>query len=177
MSLPSLKAEPPKRCHSVSRWLQLLLLGVILFGMGQFEQQVFAGLTWLWGSGISLSHLPLREEVLQAGTQAQLTTHGLPVALTYRLLYLLLSLRLLKVLLRGQHLQVIVLAYSVAFLAALTLLLAGKSLPWDLGAVLGHQLLDFLCSPLAVLIAYPLVLLAQGERRHQTLATENPTRA
>ncbi|AIZ62810.1 hypothetical protein PK28_02340 [Hymenobacter sp. DG25B] len=150
------------RLSRILRKLVLLLLGSGLFVLGQFDEQVFTGLARLWRAGMALMG-PAGQYLLQAGTHTQLTSHGMPVALTYRVLYLGLSILLLRVLLRGRFQWQIVLAYAGAFLTGCMLLAVGQGLHLQVMSLLAHQLIDFLCSPLAVLLAYPLLVLAEKE--------------
>ncbi len=130
-------------------------LGLALFGMGQFDEGVFALLTRAWQDVLSGLGPAQAQWVEPSG----LSTHGVLVGLSYRLLYILLSIALLHVLLRGRHTRAIALGYGLAFGLSLVLLLLGQRAGLPLVSVQGHRLLDLLSSPLALVLLYGLILL------------------
>ncbi|MEJ7665229.1 MAG: hypothetical protein WKG07_39740 [Hymenobacter sp.] len=104
------------------RLLAALGLGLGLFALGQFDETVFAALTRGWQAVLGSLGSAAQPLVQPSG----LSTHGVVVGLTYRLLYVLVSIVLLHVLLRGRHTRALVLGYAVAFVLSLALLLFGQ---------------------------------------------------
>jgi hypothetical protein len=134
------------------RKLGLATLGLLLFGLGQFEQLVFAVLAQAWqallpGAGATAW-----------GVVPGLSTHVLPVAVSYRLVYVAVSVLLLHVWLRGQAIIWIALMYASALALSVGLLLAGHVSGLAL-APAAHHLLDLVSSPLALVLAYGIVTL------------------
>lgn len=132
----------------------MLVVGlvVVLAGLGLFEEAVFAALGQLWYPGSA------------AGPAAVpgLTTHGLPVASSYRLLYAGLNVALLHVLLRGRYTRAAGLGYAAGYAVSVGLLLLGRQAGLPAAAVTAHRLLDLLSSPLPVLFAYPLAMVSRS---------------
>ncbi|RIY12422.1 hypothetical protein D0T11_05270 [Hymenobacter rubripertinctus] len=137
-----------------------LALGLTLFGLGQFDEPVFAVLTRTWQAVLG-GLGPVAQKLVQP---SGLSTHGVVVGLSYRLLYMLVSIGLLHVLLRGRHTRAIGLGYGLAFSLSLALLLLGQQAGWPLASVQGHRLMDLISSPLALLLLYGLVLLRRAKR-------------
>ena len=159
-----------------SDWWRLpvaLGLGLVLFGLGQFDEFVFAGLTRGWQAGLAQLG-PAAQRLMQP---SGLSTHGVAVGLSYRLLYVLVSLLLLHVLLRGHHTRASALAYALAFGLSLGLLLLGQRAGLAGAAVQGHRLLDLLSSPLALLLLYGLALLRWARPPAATMGSRGATAA
>ncbi|WP_157541090.1 XrtX-associated membrane protein [Hymenobacter aerophilus] len=135
-------------------------LGLALFGLGQFDEPLFAVLTRGWQTVLG----GLGPAAQRLGQPSGLSTHGVVVGLSYRLLYMLVSVALLHVLLRGRHARAIVVGYGLAFGLSLALLLLGQRAGGAWAAVQGHRLLDLISSPLALLLLYGLVLLRRAKR-------------
>ncbi|WP_019946927.1 XrtX-associated membrane protein [Hymenobacter aerophilus] len=135
-----------------------LALGLVLFGLGQFDEPVFTVLTRGWQAVVG-GLGPTAQRLVQP---SGLSTHGVIVGLTYRLLYMLVSIALLHVLLRGRHTRAIVLGYALAFGLSLALLLLGQRGGVEWAAVQGHRLMDLISAPLALLLLYGLVLLRRA---------------
>ena len=131
--------------------LVAVLVGA-LAGLGLFEEAVFAALGQLWHPGRAAAAVP------------GLTTHGLPVAVSYRLLYAMLNVALLHVLLRGRYTATAGLGYAAGYAVSVGLLLLGRQAGLPAAATTAHRLLDLLSSPLPVLFAYPLALVSQSRR-------------
>jgi len=127
-------------------------LGLLLFALGQFEESVFAFLVYLWQRVLPLTGPVSKGALAPDG----LSTHGLPVGITYRLLYCGLSVLVLYVLLRGRHTWWVVGSYGIALTVSMVLLLVGQQAGWALASLQGHQLLDLVCSPLPLLAGYVL---------------------
>lgn len=135
-------------------------LGLLLFAYGQFEQAVFAALGQLW-QGVG----PLAGPGAGAtGELNGLSTHGLPVGITYRLLYCGLSGLMLHVLLRGRRTWWVVGGYAVALSGSMVLLVLGQQAGWPVARAQGHQVLDLVCSPLPLVAGYVLRTLPGGIR-------------
>ncbi len=140
------------------RLLAALALGLALFALGQFDESVFTALTHGWQ--VVLGGLgPVAQRLVQP---SGLSTHGVLVGLTYRLIYIVVSLVLLHVLLRGRHLRAIALGYALLFALSLVLLLLGQRAGWAFATVQGHRLMDLLSSPLGLLLLYGLALLRRS---------------
>jgi len=142
----------------------LLGLGLLLFALGQFQDAVFAGLTYAW-------HFLPNGTGPADGSQTQppgLSTHGLPIGISYRLLCCGLSTLILHVLLRGRATRLVAAGYTLALLASLLLLLLGQRMSLPLASEQGHRLLDLICSPLPMLLAYAMTMV--GSRTPNTSA-------
>ena len=136
---------------------RLLVAGLVglLAGLGLFEEAVFAALGHLWHPGRPIAAVAL----------PGLTTHGLPVAISYRLLYAVLNVALLHLLLRGRYTKGALASYAAGYVASVLLLL-GQRAGWPAATTTAHRLLDLLSSPLPVLFAYPFAMLSQpGQAR------------
>ncbi|AMJ65623.1 XrtX-associated membrane protein [Hymenobacter sp. PAMC 26628] len=134
-----------------SLWPRRLLVAALvalLLGLGLFEAEVFAALGHLWHPGGAPAAVP------------GITTHGLPVAISYRLLYAMLNVALLHLLLHGRYTVAAVVAYAVGYVAGAGLLWLGQRAGLPIASLTGHRVLDVLSSPLPVMFAYPLALLA-----------------
>lgn len=129
------------------------LVGAALVGgllsLGLFEADVFAILGRLWHPGGAPVAVP------------GLTTHGLPVAISYRLLYALLNLALVQLLLRGRFTKAAGAGYAVGYVLSVGLLVLGQRAGLPAAAIAAHQVLDVLSSPLPVLFALPLAMLSR----------------
>ena len=132
------------------RRLLVAALVALLLGLGLLEDKVFAALSRLWHPGGA--------EVAMPG----ITTHGLPVAISYRLLYAVLNVALLHLLLRGRYTKAAVLTYAAGYVAGAGLLWLGQRMGLPIAALTGHRVLDVLSSPLPVMFAYPLALLTES---------------
>lgn len=152
------------------RRLLLLIVGGALFLWGQFEEPVFALLTSGWHMVFSWVGQPAWGAARHAAVPG-LTTHGLPVAMSYRVLSCSLSVLLLHLLLRGHRIRWIAGFYSVALVASMLLLLLGREANLPFATQQGHGLLDLICSPVAVLLTYVCLAL----RPPMPLQTDRPT--
>ena len=154
---------------SLGLWLRRLVivgLALFLFCLGQFQELVFTGLTTGWQAvqqALGLS---------AAGpTGGSLSTHGLVVGLTYRLLYVLLSILLLHLLIRGRGTRFVVVGYVVGLGLSMGLLLLGQRAGLPLATEQGHRLLDLLSSPLAWVLFYGLLRLRRSTTTDQPAQT------
>jgi hypothetical protein len=126
----------------------LLGLGLLLFALGQFQDAVFAGLMYAW-------------QLVPGGTKSAgqgLSTHGLPVGISYRLLYCGLSTLTLHILLHGRATRLVAAGYALTLLASMLLLLLGQRMTLPLASEQGHRLLDLICSPLPLLLVYAIII-------------------
>jgi hypothetical protein len=146
-------APPTPARFSGYQKLALVGLGLLLFGLGQFDEDIFAGLSAGWqGLVTSVGGT--------SGVVSGLSTHALPVALSYRLLYTGVSVGFLHVALRGRGTKWLAGSYTAALTISLLLLLVGQRASLSLASVQAHRLLDLVCSPLALLISYALFTLS-----------------
>ncbi len=129
----------------------------LLLGLGLFEEEVFTALGHLWHPGGAPAVVP------------GITTHGWPVAISYRLLYAVLNVALLHLLLHGRYTVAAVLGYAAGYVAGAGLLWLGQRAGLPVAALTGHRVLDVLSSPLPVMFAYPLALLAGPRAAPQKL--------
>ncbi|AWM31800.1 XrtX-associated membrane protein [Hymenobacter nivis] len=127
--------------------LLVAALVALLLGLGLFEEEVFDALGHLWHPAGAPAAVP------------GITTHGWPVAISYRLLYAVLNVALLHLLLHGRYTVAAVLAYTAGYAAGAGLLWLGQRAGLPIAALTGHRVLDVLSSPLPVMFAYPLALL------------------
>lgn len=145
------------------RYLAVGGLGVVLLLFGQFDEWLFAELTRVWHSVFTLFGYTSPPPV------QHLSTHSLPVAISYRLLYAGCSVLLLHVLLRGQATRWLIGGYLAILLVSFLLLLVGRATGLAFATWQAHWLLDLLSSPLAVLLVYVLATL-----RSQSTAVATP---
>ena len=141
---------PASSARPLPIWGRRLLVAtliILLASLGMFEEAVFAALGQWWHPGTAA-----------AAAAPGLTTHGLPVAISYRLLYAALNLALLHVLLHGRCTAAAGLAYVAGYAVSVGLLLLGRQAGLPAAATTAHRLLDLLSSPLPVLLAYPLAM-------------------
>lgn len=147
--LPTSFVRPPA---AWSRRLLVAGLVVLLAGLGLFEEAVFAALGHLWHPGCPAA----------AAAVPGLTTHGLPVAISYRLLYAVLNVALLHLLLHGRYTKGALASYAAGYAVSVGLLLLGRLAGLPTAATTAHRLLDVLSSPLPVMFAYPFALLGRS---------------
>jgi hypothetical protein len=146
-------APPTPARFSGRQKLALVALGLALFGLGQFDEAIFAGLSAGWqGLVASVGGTP-------SGVVPGLSTHALPVALSYRLLYTGVSIGFLHVALHGRGTKWLAISYAVALTLSMGLLLLGQLASLPLASAQAHRLLDVVCSPLALLCGYALFTL------------------
>ena len=149
---------------TLGRYLLVAVVLLLLAGLGLFEDAAFAALGELWHPG--------RPPAAVAVTH--LSSHGLPVAISYRLLYAALSLVLLHLLLRGRCTRPATLGYATGLAGSGVLLLLAKHVGLPT-ALMAHHLLDTLASPLPIMLVYPLAELMRTApaNAHQSLAAGN----
>lgn len=148
---------PASSARPLPVWGRRLLVAtliILLASVGMFEEAVFAALGQWWHPGTAAA----------AAAVSGLTTHGLPVAISYRLLYAALNVALLHVLLHGRCTAAAGLAYAAGYAVSVGLLLLGRQAGLPAAATTAHRLLDLLSSPLPVLLAYPLAMRGRSWR-------------
>jgi hypothetical protein len=148
---PPRKLRPPAR--SWAHWLALVFFAVVLVVLGQFQEEVFAVLTRLWG--------PFVGAPVPTPGAPGLSQHSLPASVTYHLLYAGASAGALHVLLRGRGTRWVVGGFGVALVLGVGLLAGGRAGHWPVATEQGHLLISAASSPLALLAGYALALLDQ----------------
>jgi hypothetical protein len=147
-----LSAPPTPVRFSGRQKLALAGLGLALFGLGQFDEDIFAGLSAGWqGLVTSVGGT--------SGVVPGLSTHALPVALSYRLLYSGASVAFLHVALHGRGTKWLAGTYAAALTVSMVLLLLGQLASLPLASAQAHRLLDLVSSPLALVGSYALFTL------------------
>ena len=149
---------PPAPPLTPGRWALAALLALVLFLAGMEVEAVFAALTQFWQVVFRVLGLAGALARWQQGTNSLVTTRSLPAVGSYSLLYAAGSILLLHVLLRSAaRTRWVVQVYLglFGFYALLTLL--GK-----LGGLAGayrvaRHIIDFLVSPLPVMLLLPLL--------------------
>lgn len=144
-------------------WGRAVAVGALvglLFWAGVYDETVFAGLNAAWQKILAALGLTTQLAALQRGVSGQVTKRSLPTMLTYGLLYTGTCLLLLRLILpRGGHRMRQALAlYALVFVVCAALLLGGKlagDVPWTYR--LGRRLIDFIVSPLPVVVLVPLL--------------------
>ena len=155
-TLPPAPAAAPL---TPARWALAGLLAAALFWLGAESEVIFGFLTRAWqavfgvlGLGGVLAHW-------QQGTSQLTTTRSLPAVASYSLLYVAVSILLLHVLLRDARRTRWALQAYLGLLGLYALLLlagrAGGNIPWTLK--LSRRIIDFLVSPLPVMLLLPLL--------------------
>lgn len=156
------------RVTTPGRWLLAAGLAALIFWLGAYSDELFATLTRAWSwlfEALGLGGLLAR---VQQGTSRQVTTRSLPAMLTYGVGYVALCLLLLRLLLRDAASWALAwqLYLGTAALTAVLLLLGKLAGNVPLLYIAGRRLIDFLVSPLPVIV---LLLLASPVVR-RTLA-------
>ncbi|GAA4382358.1 XrtX-associated membrane protein [Hymenobacter koreensis] len=141
------------------RWLLIASIVLLLFLMGQYDERVFALLTRGWLAVFQALGLDGVLQRVQQGISGQVTGRSLPAVVSYSLVYTSACLLLLWLVLRTPaRLRMALLLYGLVFCACLVLLLGGKlagDVQWSYR--LGRRLIDFIVSPLPVLVLGPLL--------------------
>ncbi|MCB2376366.1 hypothetical protein LGH70_02150 [Hymenobacter sp. BT635] len=136
-----------------------ILLVAGLFVVGLRNEPVFGLLTLAWQKLFLALGLTERAAALQQGVSGLVTTRSLPAVVSYALLYTGACLVLLSaVLFDAARMRVVLGLYAAIFGACALLLLGGKLLGDASWAYqLGRRLIDFIVSPLPVIILIPLL--------------------
>ena len=125
----------------------------LLFVCGIYDEVIFATLGPVWQKAAATLGFSEQLARLQQGISGEVVKRSLPVVATYALLYLSLSLLLLRLLLPAYRMPLVLRLYGGVVAAYIVLLLAGRltgNVPWIYQ--LGRRLIDFLVSPLPVII-------------------------
>lgn len=144
---------------TILRWGLAAGLALVLFWVGANPDTVFAMLTKAWQSLFEALGLGTLLERLQHSTSHAVTTRSLPAMLTYGVLYLATCLLLLRLVLPdAQAWRLAVQLYAGAMALCAALLLLGK-LGGDVALFYqaGRRIIDFLVSPVPVLVLVPLL--------------------
>jgi hypothetical protein len=141
------------------RWLLAGLLAGALFLVGMESEAVFAFLTRGWQAVFGLLGQGGALARLQQGTSHLVTTRSLPAMATYGLLYVAGCLLLLHVLLRdGRRTRWAAQVYLGLLGLCVLLLVVGRlggNIAW--AYKLGRRIIDFVISPLPVMILLPVL--------------------
>lgn len=141
------------------RWLLAGLLAAALFLVGTESEAVFAALTRGWQAVFGLLGQGGALAQMQQGTSHLVTTRSLPAMATYGLLYVAGCLLLLHVLLRdGRRTRWAAQVYLGLLGLCVLLLLIGRlggNITW--AYKLGRRIIDFVISPLPVMILLPVL--------------------
>lgn len=149
---------PLLRSNQWARWVLVAGLIGLLFYVGVYDEKVF---TWLTTASQRLLHLlglDAWAQRLQQGTSGQVTTRSLPAMLLYGLSYTGICFGILTLLLPRPALRTALGLYGLVFALSALLLLGGKlagDLPW--AYQLGRRLIDFIVSPLPLIVLVPLL--------------------
>lgn len=141
------------------RWGLAGLLAGALFLAGMESEAIFAALTRGWQAVFGLLGQGGALARLQQGTSHLVTTRSLPAMATYGLLYVAGCLLLLHVLLRdGRRTRWAAQVY-LGLLGLCVLLLVGGRLGGNSAWAykLGRRIIDFVISPLPVMILLPVL--------------------
>ncbi|UOQ53509.1 XrtX-associated membrane protein [Hymenobacter cellulosivorans] len=135
------------------------LLVVALFWAGMHNDLVFAVLTQTWQKIFLALGLNAAAAGPQSGVSTLVTTRSLPAVFTYSLVYTAACLGILyAALYDAARMRLVVQLYAAVFAACALLLLGGKLLGDASWAYqLGRRLIDFIVSPLPVIILVPLL--------------------
>jgi len=152
------------RFQEPGRWLLIGALAAGLFAVGMDPEAVFAALTRAWQAVFSSLGLGDAMHRWQQGTSHLVTTRSLPVVITYSLLYVGACFLLLHLLLRNAQRTRWAGQLYLALLAAAALLLVGGKLAGNLDWAykLGRRIIDFVVSPLPVMLLLPLLWPGRG---------------
>jgi hypothetical protein len=135
------------------RLVAVAVLVGLLFLCGIYDEAIFATLGPIWQKAAAALGFSEQLARLQQGISGEVVKRSLPVVATYALLYLTLSLLLLRFLLPAHRLPLVLKLYGAVLAAYILLLLAGRltgNVPWVYQ--LGRRLIDFLVSPLPIII-------------------------
>ena len=144
----------------LGRVLAITGLVLVLFYLGTYDWVVFDALTAVWQKFCTSIGLADELTAMQRGVSRQITWRSLPTMLTYGLLYTSTCLLLLRLLLPqgGRRMRWALLLYLAVFGACGLLLLGAKlagDVPWAYR--LARRLIDFIVSPLPVIVLVPLL--------------------
>lgn len=155
--------------HRVVRILAIGGLIALLFLCGIFDETIFATLGPVWQKVATSLGFSEQMARLQQGISGEVVKRSLPVVATYALLYLSLSLLLLRLLLPAYRMPLVLKLYGGVIAAYIILLLVGRltgNVPWVYQ--LGRRLIDFLISPLPIIILVCLLRWYKPKARQPT---------
>lgn len=158
--------------NNLLRVLAIAGLVLLLFWLGTYDIVVFNALDVAWQKLLVAFNLTDQLAALQRGVSGQVTRRSLLTMLTYSLLYTSICLLLVRLLLaRGGHpMRQACLLYAGVF-GACTLLLLGAKLAGDAlwAYQLGRRLIDFIVSPVPVIILVPLLRWSASPKEQERL--------
>ncbi|WP_375433833.1 XrtX-associated membrane protein [uncultured Hymenobacter sp.] len=159
---PAFSLSPSRRrvVNNLVRAVAVAGLVLLLFWFGTYDLAVFGALNAGWQKLFDTLGLTDQLAAIQRGVSGQVTRRSLPTMLTYSLLYTSTCLLLLRLLLpRGGHrMRWACLLYAAVFVACGLLLVGGKLAGDAVWAYrLGRRLIDFIVSPIPVIILVPLL--------------------
>jgi hypothetical protein len=160
--------RPPRTALRALRLAAVALLIVLLFLCGIYDETIFAFLGPAWQKAATALGFSEQLARLQQGISGEVVKRSLPVVATYALLYLSLSLLLLRLMLPAHRLPLVLKLYGSVIAAYILLLLAGRltgNVPWVYQ--LGRRLIDFLVSPLPIVILVSLLRWYRPSPRQQ----------
>ncbi|QNH62727.1 XrtX-associated membrane protein [Hymenobacter sediminicola] len=130
-----------------------LALVAVLFWAGVYDESVFALLTNAWRNLLAALGATDQLTSIQQNVSGEVTKRSLPVVATYAVAYTGVCLLLLRLLVPAGRMRLVFLLYVAVLGCCAVLLVAGKlagDVPWLYQ--LGRHLIDFIVSPLPVLV-------------------------
>lgn len=158
--------------NSLLRIVAVAGLVLLLFWLGTYDLVVFNALDVGWQKLLGAFNLTDQLAALQRGVSGQVTRRSLLTMLTYSLLYTGTCLLLVRLLLArgGQPMRQACLLYAAVFGACGLLLLGAKLAGDTLWAYrLGRRLIDFIVSPVPVIILVPLLRWSASPKEQEQL--------
>jgi hypothetical protein len=144
----------------------IVVLVLALFGLGIFSAEVLVAIDQFWQHGLNLLGLAQPAAALQQGISGLVTKRSLVSVGTYSLLYTCGCLLLLTLALNDKRrLRLALQLYAAVFAACFGLVVIGK-LAGDAAWAykLARRLIDFIVSPLPVIMLVPLLYWHQPGR-------------
>lgn len=156
----SLTSNTSRILSGLGQALAIVSLVLVLFYLGTYDWVVFDALTARWNQFFDSIGLADEVAAMQRSVSRQITWRSLPTMLTYGVLYTGACLLLLRFLLPrgGRRMRWALLLYGTVFVVCGILLLVGKlagDVPWVYR--LARRLIDFIVSPLPVIVLVPLL--------------------
>lgn len=166
LSRPALRPQP-WRPADVLRALAAAILLVLLFTIGTYSDAVLLAADGFWQHVLAVIGLADRAAAVQQGISGLVTKRSLISVVTYSLLYTGTCLLLLVVVLyTARRIRLVFLLYGGIFVVCAVLVVLGK-LAGDVAWAykLARRLIDFIVSPLPVIILIPLLRWHQPEAK------------
>ncbi|TGE27296.1 XrtX-associated membrane protein [Hymenobacter metallicola] len=147
------------RTAELLRWAVAAVLVVALFSIGIYSDTVLAAIDRFWHNLLGLLGLAGHAATVQQGISGLVTKRSLISVITYALFYTSTCLLLLVVALNSaRRIRLVFVLYGAVFVICAVLVLTGK-LAGDVAWAykLARRLIDFIVSPLPVIILVPLL--------------------